>query len=384
VIGQDVVDRLLRFRSTDALVLSVYVSVPADPGQLRGVDARFHSLLDPLHELADSRELSHTQRESLRADIARALEVAPRARTAEGRAIAIFASHQAGLYEEVVLPRAVRDRAVVDATPYVRPLLAVLDEDHRACVVVVDREHAWVYEFHGGELEEVDRVPGRAFRKPNFAGWYGLEEHRVRNRAKEQSHRHFRKTAAVVDEVVRRTNPELLVVGGHQETVAAFLRYLTHDLQARLAGTFVIDPSTLSAAAVREHAQQVVSAYERNEETRLVATALERVAAHGFAAAGLEWCLLAVDEQAVQLLLVNDDEQAPGRACSNCGWLGLEGEECPVCAHPTSKVPDVIDEMAAAVIDAGGRVEHVYADTELSRHVVAALLRFPVPQPDST
>jgi hypothetical protein len=35
------------------------------------------------------------------------------------------------------------------------------------------------------------------------------------------------------------------------------------------------------------------------------------------------------------------------------------------------------------VIDTGGRVEQVYADTELDRHVVAARLRFPVPDPRS-
>jgi len=34
------------------------------------------------------------------------------------------------------------------------------------------------------------------------------------------------------------------------------------------------------------------------------------------------------------------------------------------------------------VLDAGGRVEHVHADTPLRDHTVAALLRFPVPRPD--
>jgi hypothetical protein len=61
--------------------------------------------------------------------------------------------------------------------------------------------------------------------------------------------------------------------------------------------------------------------------------------------------------------------------------LGLEGEECPVCGQPTRKAPDVIDEMSATVLDTSGRVEHVYADTALSRHGVAALLRFPLSEP---
>jgi peptide chain release factor subunit 1 len=90
---------------------------------------------------------------------------------------------------------------------------------------------------------------------------------------------------------------------------------------------------------------------------------------------------MAANEHAIQLLLVHDDEQVPGRTCDNCGWLGLEGEECPVCGERTHKSPDVIDEMAALVIDTSGRVEHVYADTPLSQHAVAAFLRFPVADP---
>ena len=137
----------------------------------------------------------------------------------------------------------------------------------------------------------------------------------------------------------------------------------------------------MSPGQVRERADEVVDAYERDEERRLVDEALERVAAGGLGATGLEWCLMAANEHAVQLLLVHDEEQAPGRACDNCGWLGLEEEECPVCGRHTRKAADVIDELSATVVDTSGRVEHVYADTPLAQLVVAAFLRFPVPNP---
>ena len=41
VLGQEEVDRLLSFRSNDAPVLSTYVGIPPDPGELKGVHARF-------------------------------------------------------------------------------------------------------------------------------------------------------------------------------------------------------------------------------------------------------------------------------------------------------------------------------------------------------
>lgn len=382
-VFRDSVDRLVKFRPSGAPVLSVYVPIPYEPGELKGVEARFTSLLQSVRAHLESEELDHDSRESLRSDIKRiADEVAPEAGRYKGRGVAVFASHRAGLFEQVVLPRPVRDRAVVDATPYLRPLLAVLDEYHRYCAVVVDREHAWVYEFFMGRLELAATAHGRALRAPNYAGgWLGWKEDRTHHKAELLARRHYRETAACVDEVMRRTGAELLIVGGHQETVAEFLPFLPHHVQPKVAGTFVVDPATMSVGEVRDRADEVAGAYERREEQQLVADTLDRVAAGGLAAAGLDWCLMAVNEQAVRLLLVQGDEQAPGRVSDRCGWLGRDEEDCPVCSEPTRKTPDVIDEMVAAVVDAGGRVEHVQAESPLDRHVVAALLRFPVPDP---
>ncbi|HZQ29094.1 MAG TPA: hypothetical protein VFA94_15460 [Acidimicrobiales bacterium] len=378
-----VLDRLLHFRSAGAPVVSIYIAVPADPSEVRAAQPALHTLVKPVRELAESDELPHAARESLKADVAKILELVPRTMTLQGKALGVFACSDAGLYEEVTLPRHVRNRVVVDATPYVRPLLAVLDESHRYCVVVVDREHAWVYAYDAGELEDFTKESGRVLRKPDYGGWHGLEEYRVRNKAEEWAHRHFRETAEAVEQVAQRTGAEFVIVGGHEETIPTFLPFLSHQLQAKVAGTFVIDPHTLTEARVREQVQQVVDEYERREEQDLVTRALERVAMRGLGAAGLEWCLAAANAKAVQLLLVHDDQEVPGRTCENCGWLGLEGEECPVCGSVTRKTPDVIDEMAASVVDAGGGVEHVYADTPLSQHLTAALLRFPVAPPAS-
>ena len=378
MIGPDLVHRLARFRSDDAPVLSVYVGVPPDPGELRGVEGRFHSLVKGVRPDAD--DVDHYAKQSLRADIDKVLAAATHGREFLGRGLAIFACDRHGLYEEVAMPRSVRDRAVVDATPYIRPLLAVLDETHRYCVVVVEREKAWLYEYYLGRLEEEAKVRDRALRKPNFGGHSGYEENNVQNKAEELARRHFRQTAERVEELMSATGAELLVIGGHQETVAAFMPFLPRDLQAKVAGNLVVDPSTMTPGQVRERAEEVIADYEREEERRLVAATLDKVGAGGFAAAGVEWCLAATNEHAVQLLLVHNDEQVPGRVCDTCGWIGLHDDECPLDGQQTRKTGDVIDEMAAAVIDTNGSVEHVYAETDLARHVVAADLRFPVPR----
>ena len=183
--------------------------------------------------------------------------------------------------------------------------------------------------------------------------------------------------------LVRMGKVDLLDVGGRVETVAAFLPYLPHDVREKVAGNFTIDPHHMTAGQMRQQTQQVVDRIERDEERRLVAEALDRVGSGGLATLGLPWCLDAVNAQAVQLLLADNDQEVAGIVCTRCGWLGIaRPARCPICGGSVRATPDVGDEAAAAVIDAGGEVEHVYAETPLRQHVVAALTRFPVPRPD--
>jgi hypothetical protein len=142
-------------------------------------------------------------------------------------------------------------------------MLAVLDESHRYVAVVVDREHAWLYEFFMGELEEAGDATDRALRKRDYAGWHGLEERRVRNKAEELARRHFRETSERVEQLVQATSAELLIVGGHHDEVANFLVYLPHELQSRVAGTFTIDTHTVTPARVCERGEEIVNAYEQ-------------------------------------------------------------------------------------------------------------------------
>jgi peptide chain release factor subunit 1 len=319
--------------------------------------------------------LGHYQRESLRADLARVEDLATRAVEFQGRAVAAFTCSRDGFYEEVVLPRRMRDRAVVDATPFLRPLLAVLDEYHHYRVVVIERARTWWYESFADEFREAAVDEERDLTNKRTG-----DEWHANNRAETLTRRHYRHSAETLEQVMRETDAEFVIVGGHRETVAEFLPFLRH-LESLIAGTFVIDTHTLTTARVRDQVRPVVEAFERDEEARLVRKVVELVAQGGFAALGLDWCLMATNEKAVDQLLVHGDARVPGRTCDQCGWLGLEGDECPVDGSPTRTTADVIDDMAEAVITAGGRVQHVDTDTELARHLVGALLRFPVPEP---
>jgi peptide chain release factor subunit 1 len=233
-----------------------------------------------------------------------------------------------------------------------------------------------------GELEAAERSRHEV-RHRRTEAWHRRDESPGKAQAEEWARHHYRDTSERLTLLVRRGSVDLLVVGGHHEVVAAFLPYLPHDVRAKVAGTFTIDPHHMTAGQVRQQAERIVDEHERAEERRLVAEALDQVGRGGFATVGLPWSLDAVNAQAVQLLLADDDRECAGIVCPRCGWLGITRlTACPVCGGSPRSAPDIVDEAAAAVIDASGEIEHVYADTPLRQHVVAALTRFPVPRPD--
>jgi peptide subunit release factor 1 (eRF1) len=371
---------LLSFRSEDPPIVSVYWSVSEDVGQLKAGTSKLHDVAKVVREYAESKDLSHRARTSLRADAERILEFGELVPTMQGRTLALFRCSDRDFEEATILPGWVRDRVEIDATAHLRPLLAVADESHRYAVVVVDRKHGRIFEFYLGELEAKEKKDGRALRKPNFA--HGDKEHGVRNRAEELAKLHYRRTAEALGHFVHEQRIELVVVGGHKDTVPAFLDLVEHDLRRMIVGTFVSDLHRLTPAMARDQAQQVVDDFERREERDLVERVRERAATGHLGALGLDWCLAAIGAQAVEHLLVDANASAPGWVCDSCGRLALEGGPCPIDGSPTRQTPDVIDDGAARVLDTRGHVEHVWAETPLRDHTVAALLRFPVARPE--
>jgi peptide chain release factor subunit 1 len=328
-------------------ILSLYVQIPVDPGDRDALDARVRSLLSDVRELSQDKAVDHDARMSLRGDLERIEQVFREERRLSARSVAVFSCSGRGIFEEVELPRTVRERAVVDETAFVRPALAVLDEVRRCCVVLVDSAVTQVWELYQDELREVRKVRDPSLRNPDYARWF--KEHSTHNRARELEKQHFRRTVQVLDELFRATPYDVLAIGGQAHEVPGFVDFLPPRLRERVAGTFVVDRSTANRGDIKEHATAILEQYERDEERQLVARVLEKAAAGGFAAVGLKDCQWAASVAAVDLLLVQEDG------------------------------PDVLEELVQTVIDEGGAIEHVVSDTELKEHLVAAELRFPLP-----
>jgi hypothetical protein len=375
MLQAETVDRILRMRGDGLPVLSLYARF--DPADRRAFPSRVEEQLHGVRLLAEDPSTERGARLSLRGDVERIEEAVQRERL-RPQAVAFFACSGRGVFDVVELPRPVRDRHVVDATAWVRPLVAVLDEYHRCRVVVVDRARARFLDLYQDEMVE---CPGRlrdpTLRKPDYAG--DMREHATRDKAELLAKRHYRAVAERLDEEARRHEFDIVAVGGHDHEIPGFLDHLSAAVRGRVAGTFSVHPREDDLGRIRERAEQVVERYERAEEQRLVTETFERCAAGGPAVVGLGECLWAGATAAVSLLLVQDDVVLPGAVCDNGDYLAVEGDRCPVCGRDLRRTPDVLDELVQAVIDQGGSVEHVAAETPLREHVTAATLCFPLP-----
>jgi peptide chain release factor subunit 1 len=378
MITEETLDQVIRFDGGKLPVVSAYLGLRPDPVDRRSLPTRASSLMHEIRPMAKDQSLDHDVRLSVRGDIER-IEAELASQRPRAGAVAIFSCSGRGFFEEVDLPRPVRDRVMVDSTPWVRPMLTVLDEYHRTCILVVDKERARTWELYQDEISETSEMLDTALRKPDYAGWHGLEEHEVRNKAGELAKKHYRRVATVLDDFYRQGRFELLAVGGHDFEVPMFMEFLPHHLRRAVAGSFSIDPNTATISDIRLSAETIVDRYERDEERRWVSEVYEKQASGGNAVVGLDRCLWAGSVAAIQRLLVQDDVTVPGVVCDESGWLAEAGDTCIVCGKPTRKTGDVIDELAQAVIDSSGTVEHVLAETPLKDDVVAADLRFPLP-----
>jgi peptide subunit release factor 1 (eRF1) len=384
VVDQASIDRLRQTDTNGFPVLSIFVNLEPGPESLRNVPATIKDLLAQVDEA--SMGFSHAQAMSVREDLQAVSSRIGRFGTDLGRSIAIFRSSGAGLDEQLSLPGPVRDRAILDTAPYLRPLEAMLEHYQRFCVAVVGRRIASIFRFAMGRLETWEEMRDEEVRKANYGGFSGYEEHRVRARSDELTARHYRHVGARLAELQRSEDGfDLLIVGGSDSHVAGTVAALPPDVAGRLAGSFAIDPRTMTPAIVLDHAQRVAAAWEQQREQKLVADLVDTAASGGDAVLGLESVCDAVNQRAVEVLVIQIGRAVPGFACAECGWVSCATDnECRVCGSELQRVPDLVDRLSDSVRASGGTVQHVLSDSPLADIEVGARLRYSLAMVDPT
>ena len=357
------------------LIVSLYLNVDPDRNPENEFLDRARSMLEgALEQVRENPEWTEWQKKGAERDVEKILdyleEQAPLwNKEGELRGVAIFASHTLGFWQFYPLPRAPRERAVIDLSPYIRPLTLLLDEYKRFYVVLIDPKKARLFEMFLGSIEEEEKfvdVVGRVKSPPL----------RLKRAVEEAVYEHYRKVAEVLYDRYREGRFDLLIVGGEEEAVEAFLYFLPFHLRQILAGTFVMNPNA-PVSRVLDEARKIEIRYEKEEEKKFVQALKEELQKGDTrAAAGLSDTLRALMENRVATLIVAEGFETPGMRCPSCGYLGIKEETCPACGARMIRVPDVVDDIIEEAVEQGVRVEHVLEKSLLEDvGYIGALLR---------
>lgn len=364
-------DRLRAVRAGKPAVVSVYLPVPVDLAEHRGLPIRARELV----KSAASQEPRAGGGLVREADVDAIMSsVSEDSHGWLGHTVALFAWTEGGLFEAVPLPGPLHEQAVIADRPYIRPLLAAIQRNPAYRVALVDSKHAWILNVAQDQIETVAERIDPGVRSPQFAGWYGLEAYRIQQRIMELSKQHFRDTISILAHSSDSADRPL-VLGGHEDEISHFQALLPRPVRTTVAGSFKVDLQTATPGRVRELAGQVMAQWSEDSEARLVAELLNEPP-NLSVTTDLDGCLAASRARAVAQLVLRDDEVVPGYACDECGALSRTAKNCD-CQDPGQSchaVPDLLDELACRTLDGGGVVTAVRNPP----FTAAARLRFPV------
>jgi peptide chain release factor subunit 1 len=289
------------------------------------------------------------------------------------RGLAFFACSAEGFFEVVESPRPVRSEVLLNQTPHVRQLQALLDEYERFAVVLVDRQRARLFRFELGELDEQTEVFDAVPRRRDHGGRSAMN---IQRHTDELAHKHLKHAAEVTFEEVQGRRVDHLILGGPQELVSEFEALLHPYLRERVAARLCV-MVTASPEEVRQAALGVECEVERRQEARLVSRLRDGVGSGSGGVAGLETTLRALVERRVDMLLVSDGFEAPGWRCPSCRFIAVMGRGCPVCGASMELVDDVVEHAVEEALTNKTRVHIVRENADLDvLGRIGALLRF--------
>jgi peptide chain release factor subunit 1 len=368
---------LAAFEAEKGCAVSLYLDLdPSVSPTVGDAATRLHSLLDEAAkgDGANRRELTHDQRQGLKADFTRIQEYFEHEFTREGaRGLAIFTAGLDNVWRPLALTEPVRDDVRVARTLYLAPLVPLIGRGEGAVVVVIGRERGQFYLLRGGRLEELadhtEEQPG----KHDQGGW---SQSRYQRHIETLVHDHFKEVAEELDRVVRRLHGPQVVVISSEETRADFDGLLSKDAAAAIVG-WTHAEAHAQPPELLELATPVLERWRGEQEQAALERWREEAGRNGRAAAGWEQTLEAASDGRVDMLLFQDGADHPAARCPRCGRVALEDGKCPLDGTSMERSDEGLDLAVHQTLIHGGSVWAVQHRQDLEPvEGIGALLRY--------
>ena len=368
---------LAAFEAEKGCAISLYLDLDPRVSPTAGDAAtRLHSLLDEAakQDGANRRELTHDQRQGLKADFARIRDFYEREFTREGaHGLAIFSAGLDNVWRTLDLTEPVPDHVKVGLRLYLAPLVPLVGRGEGALVVAVGRERAQFYRLRGGRLEEfIDRTeeqPG----KHDQGGW---SQARYQRHIETLVHDHLREVADELDRLVRQLRSPQVVVLSTEETRSDFDGMLSKEARGAIVG-WTHAEAHAQAPELLALATPVLERWRAEQEQAVLERWREEAGRNGRAAAGWGQTLEAASDGRVELLLFQEGVDHPASRCPRCGRVALDDGKCPLDGTSMERSDEGLDLAVHQTLVHGGTVWAVQSRHDLEPvEGIGALLRY--------
>ena len=289
------------------------------------------------------------------------------------RGIAVFAGAADDLWRVIELPVSVRSELVVNETPSVAQLEAVVQQATTIGVLAVDKIHARVFVYRLGVLVEHTEITDDVGRDYDTTGEHDrgvIDPHRD---ALEQQH--LRRAASLLWSAHQQHTFDHVALAAHEHFASEAERHLHQYLRERLHSRLAVEPNA-PEPVLRDAVLDLARTIEQEREAMLVDELRAAVASDGRGVAELAPVLDALAARRVERLLVSDGYSAPGWRCPGCNRLATVGRDC-TCGAEMEHLDDVVEHAVEDALAQSCTVDVCIGNADLDvLGRVGALLRY--------
>jgi len=384
MITRDDIRELANFHSPEGCAVTFYYQPTTPPN--RSHRDEMILVKDLVNSALREAEKKGSKHKSARPDLQRILEMTDALRSNGRKARAIFACGAQGYWREFDLPaNFARSNVILNQRFHLKPLAAIFDSVQHACVALVDRTKARVFEIADGMIVEKLDFINELTRRGRSDGWGGYDAGHVERRVMNEIMQHFKFVSDAIAGHFERGGCEKLLIGCHDDTWSEFEPQLHTYVRQRLVGRFRIDPKTATASEVQAVALELLQQHDEEGKQAMIAEVIGEAHRNGRGAIGLRRVLRSIEAGEVQTLMIASSFNAPGVKCYHCGHMDFHiADDCVMCGKPNTKLDDLGDAIVGYAIRNGLEIVYIGDDEEFDKiGRIAALLRFRADQSTS-
>jgi peptide subunit release factor 1 (eRF1) len=376
-ISWDELRDLAAFEAAKGCAISLYLDLDPSVSPTAG-DAytRLNSLLDKgaKADEANRRELSHDQRQGLKADFERIRSYFSNDFRRNGaHGLAVFSAGLDNVWRPLPLTESVPDQVKIGRQLYLAPLVPLVGRGEGALVVVVGREQGQFYRLQAGRLEELVDIHDDQPRRHDQGGWSQSHMQRHVDKLAEE---HLRSVAEELDRLVRRLGGPQVVVVAPEEAWAEFSNLLSSEARSAIVGWTQANAHA-QASELLAAARPVLERWRDEREKEAVERWRDESGRNGRAASGWADTLAASSDGRVEVLLFQDGVDRQAFQCPACGRVAAEGGKCPLDGTSLEPHEGGLDLAVHQTLAYGGTVWAVRGRQDLQPvEGIGALLRY--------